>query len=415
MKVGKGIELLGMTGPASGRAQLNMRVPFAETLVVPELSAEVKTAMASFAATPRSLGMGGGEGINPGLTQGDVFPNEQTDYIYPKFRVLSAVLIPGYWIDFSVGAVLKESMPLLSEQTLYCDHIYWRTREWVGVVNTVVWDEKPDKAGAPGINSEMKVDWRKAPDIARGLLMKPPAVRAVSATVDFDWDASHPELMEKRIFWQSLGENIDGEIVRLKVTKITDYYEVSFVYKGANPGSNGHLPDDDEAELSAPGSDKLRFVDQRKPDDKLKLVGPPKEKNTVKLTDAQLKALGLEAQAKDGEVADSFVISTAESLAARAAAADGIVSAERAEVLRLATLSEGVGEDKKLPESLSQLIAGADASQLPGLKTLYAERAELKFPKTCQSCGSKNLAGRSSVEEQEIVENKPALQDTNLL
>ena len=394
-------------------AKMNLQVPFAASLVVPQLSAESLAAMASFTAGPHSLQMGESGGINPGLNQADVFPNEQTDYIFPKFRALSAVLIPGYWIDFSVGNVLRDSMPLLAEQTLYCDHVYWRTREWVGVVNQVTWDEKPDKAGAPGINTQMKVDWRKAPDIARGLLMKPPAVRAVSATVDFEWDASHPDLLEKRIFYQSLGENIDGQIVRLLVTKITDYYEVSFVYKGANPGSNGQLPadDEDENELSAPA------LGARAPAPARPILIKSKEKHTVKLTAAQKTALGITHEGED--VPDADVISTATSLAQRATSADAIVGAQRAEVLRLATLAEGVGEGdaRKLAPEVAGLIEKADASQLPALVTMYAAKAQAAFPLTCQKCGSKEVKGRSSMEDPPVVgqEQSAPVQTTNLL
>jgi hypothetical protein len=395
-------------------AKMNLQVPFAASLAVPPPSPEVLSAMASFAAGPRSLQVGDAGSINPGLTQADVFPNEQTDYIFPKFRALSAVLIPGYWIDFSVGSVLRDSMPLLAEQTLYCDHVYWRTREWVGVVNQVLWDEKPDKAGAPGINTQMKVDWRKAPDIARGLLMKPPAVRAVSATVDFDWDASHPDLLEKRIFYQSLGENIDGQIVRLLVTKITDYYEVSFVYKGANPGSNGQLPadDEDENEFSAPGLSHRGTETQRQP----LQIATTKEKHTVKLTAAQKTALGITHEGE--EVPDADVISTATSLAQRATSADAIVAAQRAEVLRLATLAEGVGEGdaRKLDPAIAGLIEKADVSQLPGLATMYGAKAQSAFPLTCQKCGSKEVKGRSSVEDPAVVEEKGApVRDSGLL
>ncbi len=388
-----------------GRASVNFSFPFGASYIAPQPSAAVLAAMASFSARAanrtESLQPGSADSINPGLTFNDVAPQE-TDYIFPKFRALSAVLIPGYFIDFSQGTVLKDSMPLLAEQTVYCDHVYWRTREWVGAVNQVAWDDKPDKAGAPGINTEMKVDWRKAPDIARGLLMKPPAVRAVSCTVDFEWDASHPELLEKRIFWMSLGEEVDGQIVRLIVTKILDYYEVSFVYKGANPGSNGLLPEEedaDEEEFSAGG--KPAKLSRGKAG--LSLI--EKETNKVKLTAEQKKRFGLEAHAGD-EVADAIVLAAVESsmatLETRANAATPVVDAERAEVLRLATLAEA-DKDGKLDAAVSDIVSKADASQLPGLKTFYAGRAEAKFTRTCQDCGSKNISSRSSVENAPTV------------
>ena len=384
-----------------GRASINLSIPFGASYVPPEPSPEVLSAMASFSAARQSLQPGAADSINPGLTFNDVKPQE-TDYIFPKFRALSAVLIPGYFIDFSKDNVLKDSLPLLAEQTLYCDHIYWRAREWVGAVNQVEWDAKPDKAGAPGINTEMKVDWRKSSDIARGLLMKAPVVKSVSCTVEFDWDASHPDLMEKRIFWQSLGEEVDGEIVRIVVTKITDYNEVSFVHKGANPGSNGLLPDGDEVddEFSA-GGEPAKL--SGKPASKLSLIS--KEKKTVKLNAEQKKRLGLEAHEGE-EVADTVVLTAVEtriaSFETRLASASAIVDAERAEVLRLATLAEG-DKDGKLSEALQGMLAKADAAQLPGLKQLYAEKAEAKLTKTCQKCGSHEIANRSSMEAPEVV------------
>jgi len=74
----------------------------------------------------------------------------------------------------------------------------------------------------------------------------------------------------------------------------------------------------------------------------------------------------------------------------------------------LATLAEG-DKEGKLSEVLSTMISKADASQLPGLKTLYIERAEAKFTKTCKKCGSTEFANRSSVEAADIVtaEAKP--------
>ena len=403
VKLKNGIEVREL-GP--GRASVNFSFRFGSSYVIPQPSAEVLAAMQSFSARAanktESLQPGSADSINPGLTFNDVAPQE-TDYIFPKFRALSAVLIPGYYIDFSQGTVLKDSMSLLEEQTLYCDHIYWRTREWVGVVNQVSWDDKADKAGAPGINTEMKVDWRKAPDIARGLLMKPPAVKAVSCTVDFEWEASHPDLLEKRIFWASLGENVDGQIVRLIVTKITDYYEVSFVYKGANPGSNGMLPDDGDEEEFATNGKPAKLEKPR-----LSLVD--KEKTKVKLTAEQKKKYGLESHTGE-EIDDAIVLRAVDAAIAsfetRLTSANAIVDAERAEVLRLATLAEG-DKEGKLDAALAGIIEKADASQLPGLKTLYASKAEAKLTKTCQSCGSTNVATRSSVEEAPVMTDKPA-------
>jgi hypothetical protein len=136
----------------------------------------------------------------------------------------------------------------------------------------------------------------------------------------------------------------------------------------------------------------------------------------VKLTAAQKTALGITHEGE--EVPDADVISTATSLAQRATSADAIVAAQRAEVLRLATLAEGVGEGdaRKLDPAIAGLIEKADVSQLPGLATMYGAKAQSAFPLTCQKCGSKEVKGRSSVEDPAVVEEKGApVRDSGLL
>jgi len=137
----------------------------------------------------------------------------------------------------------------------------------------------------------------------------------------------------------------------------------------------------------------------------------------VKLTAAQKTALGITHEGED--VPDADVISTATSLAQRATSADAIVGAQRAEVLRLATLAEGVGEGdaRKLAPEVAGLIEKADASQLPALVTMYAAKAQAAFPLTCQKCGSKEVKGRSSMEDPPVVgqEQSAPVQTTNLL
>jgi hypothetical protein len=365
-----------------------------------------------------------------GLTFDKVNPVD-ADFIYPQFRALSATVIPGYFLDFTKDGVLKAAVDLLKGQTVYTNHCYWRVENWIGAVNQSTWDAKGDKVGGvPGINVELKIDWKMNPKIARGLLMKPPAIHSVSATIGFEWDASHPDLLEQGIFFRNLGQDIDGDIVRIVVTKIEGCHEMSLVYQGANPESNEHLPwgDEDEngdEEMSAGDPENLiSFVKTSSalPDGRATARKPKgsqsqtaddadledKEKTKVKLTPEQKKALGLEAQTGD-EFEDSVVLTAVDSLTTRVASAETkstsaqtIIDAERVEIVRLATISEGViGDDKqvKLPDVLAEMIAKADASQLPGLKALYGQRVDAKFQPKCATCGSTEVSRRSSVEE----------------
>jgi hypothetical protein len=408
MKLGENI-IVNLTAK-SGRIRL--RMPFGASYEMPALSAETFAAMQkfSFASGAASLQPADGGEVNPSLTFDQVNPQD-ADYIYPKFRALDAALVEDYWIDFSAPGVVEKSVPLMMGRTIYSNHIYWKIENWIGAVSQSIWDPTGDKAnGKPGLNTVLKVDWKKAPMIARGLLMKPPAIDAVSATIDFVWDASHPDLLEQGIFWRNLGQNIDDQIVRIIVTEIRRFYELSLVYMGANEGSNGQLPDDpgedDPTGMSAPQ------LSAKQP---LQLV-KSKETKKVKLTTDQKTKLGLTAHQGE-EVDDAIVIAAAESFATRATAADGIVSAQRAEVLRLATIAEGTGEGdaRKLDPTIATLIEKADASQLPGLTTMYQKKVDELLPLTCDQ-GHKLTSRRSSVEDAPIVKTDAAhVPTTNLL
>jgi hypothetical protein len=54
------------------------------------------------------------------------------DYILVNFRAISKTLIDGYFLDFTVGDVLKESTPLLLGQTVYPNHDFMDISNWLG-------------------------------------------------------------------------------------------------------------------------------------------------------------------------------------------------------------------------------------------------------------------------------------------
>lgn len=401
LKIHNGLEILSLSKRI---ARASFVQQFGPSYSIKEPSAEVIAAMAARA----SLQAGASADIAAPPTAFDQVNPKDTDYIYPLFRALSAVLLQGIWLDFSKEGVLKAAVPLFQGQTVYTDHgrskMLWgrelSVNDWVGVISQALWDEKGESVGGtPGVNVEMKIDWTMNVKLARGLLMKPPAIHSTSCTILVNWDASHPELLEQRRFFDLLGEEVDGEIVRMVVVKVFEVWEQSLVFQGQDRGAK-QLPGEDEEELSALNAGQNDSTPAPVID-----LNSKKEKRTVKLTADQKTKFGLQTHEGD-DVPDAIVLSAVDSvvsgLQARATSADAIVNAQRAEVLRLATLAEGVGEGetRKLDPAVAGLIEKADASQLPGLITLYQEKAAKQFPLTCQH-GHPATLGRSSIEEPE--------------
>lgn len=416
-KIKNGFEVVSL---AAKRAALNLVTPFGSSFVVGGASA------APTGVVAMSLAQASEEALrNLSLQSGDaaqsidqVIPKD-SDFIYPLFRALSAAIIPGYWVDFSKEGVLKKAVPLFMGQTVYKNHGeptgYWGRQfdveKWLGSVSQAEWDAKGEKlGGVPGVNVEMKIDAISNPRIARGLLMKPPAIHSCSETVLFDYDYSHKELVEQERFWRMLGEEVDGEIVRFIVTEIVSLQELSLVFQGADQIAKQIPEDTDEDEYSEQRKGKQFAAPPARVTDRQK-------EHTVKLTAEQKKKLGLDAHEGE-EIGDAIVLTAVDALAARAISADTIVAASRAEVLRLATLAEGIGEGdaRKLEPAIAGLIEKADPSQLAGLETMYRAKAEAQFDRTCQKCGSKQVAARSSIENpEEAGKTDHPIQDSGLL
>jgi hypothetical protein len=151
------------------------------------------------------------------------------DYVIVPFRMLSAGIIPGHWVEFS-KEVLEKAVSLFNEVTIFPDH-YPSIREWIGVATNVRFT---DSKGVFGVDADFKIDALKNPDIIRGLQMNPPAIKHCSVGIHINWKPSH-EFKYGWEFRQLLGEEVNGSIVRMIVTEIVSVDEVSLVYKGADP------------------------------------------------------------------------------------------------------------------------------------------------------------------------------------
>lgn len=178
----------------------------------------------------------------------DILPKDE-DYIFVNFRALSKVVVQGHWLDWTGEGVLEEGVSMLEGATVYPNHRFWDINNWLGSVSQTSWDAKGEKfSGVPGINATYKIDALVNPVIARGLLMKPPAIHSTSLTVLFEFQYSHPDIAtdDRWKFFRLLGEEVDGKIVRLIVTKIHEIWEASLVYQGADRLAKQPKADEDD-------------------------------------------------------------------------------------------------------------------------------------------------------------------------
>lgn len=318
-------------------------------------------------------------------------------YVYPNFRALSQTHLVERGLDFSTPGVLEAAVPLLFGKTIYLNHEFTDVNEWVGVISKSSWDAAGEKSGGtPGIAVQCKVDAYLNYRIACGLMMRPPAINAMSLTVLFEFEYSHPEMaMENKWkFFENLGEEIDGQIVRLIVTKIVEIWEASFVYVGEDRLAKNHGDDAGEESFSADEAEPA--ADEPPPNSTA-------EEKTMKLTAEQKKSLGIEFDGE--EVPETELLKAAESLAGKLAkvdtvnmaeleakAADGekYVELQRAEVTRLAKLAElGADKDGELDAVIADDIKAASFDRLTKLTSFYQKKVADKFP----------AGGRSSEEE----------------
>jgi hypothetical protein len=395
-----------------GKAQFRMMLPFGgstqlalEETMREAILAEIRIAALEPGKETESLGIVSQMSGQPAPIQfntvEDLLPKE-TDYYYTDFRAISAAMAPCYGLDFSKPGVLEASVPMLTGQTVYKDHIFWSVDRWVGVVQQSSWDAKgADAGGVPGINARLKIDSKKDPWLVRGLAMEPPAIHSTSVTVPFEFDFSHPDLVEQGRFWSLLGEEVGGEIVRLIVTKILAYWELSLVWNGAQE-ENKQLP---ASEASDAG------LSANLAQDKDAGGGNPntQRSETVKLSEQMRKMLGLPDTVGE-DVPDAMLLPALTQLGERATVGDALLENARAECLRVATLAEG-GAEKQLPEPIAAMIKKATGAELSALTDMYTTRAASLFTQTCSKCGTQmSAAVRSSVEQNTDDPSTPSQQ-----
>ncbi|MEQ1644208.1 MAG: hypothetical protein ABL959_12245, partial [Pyrinomonadaceae bacterium] len=293
-KIYKGVEIMSLAegGGGANRGRVRLRAQLEPDAITPVDAAKLAERLkASGAASmwyqPKSQVKG--DNFNFERIE-DVLPTD-ADYIVVPFRAISAAFIGGHCLDFTGEGVLEAAVPLIYGQTVYPNHDFGDINNALGSIAASVWDPE-DKAGkgAPGVNVQYKIDALMNPRIARLLLMKPPGIHSTSLTLLFEFDFSHPQLVEEGRFWNLLGEEVEGTIVRMVVTKIVECWEGSLVFMGADRGAK-LIDESDEEETSFSATEAEPAA-----------IKPPnsnEEKTTMKLTKEQKLSLGIEFDGDD--------------------------------------------------------------------------------------------------------------------
>ncbi len=311
-------------------------------------------------------------------------------YVTPQFRALSQIHLANRGLDFTTPGVLEAAVPMLFGKTVYLNHDFSDVNDWVGVVSRAWWDAAGEASGGvPGINVETKVDAFLNYRIACGLMMTPPAINSMSLTVCFEFEYSHPEMaMESKWkFFDNLGEEIDGEIVRMIVTRITEIWEASFVFLGEDRLAKN---------LGKTGTDGAESFSAKA--EEAAGAPPPNsnEEKTMKLTSEQKQKLGIEFDGEEvpatqifqaaetladrhAELARSTEAQALAELTARAEAGDVLVEEKRKDTLRLARLADLGSETGSLNPVIEEMIAGADVAKLQQLHGYYGKKTAERF------------------------------------
>jgi hypothetical protein len=357
------------------------------------------------------------------------FDENDTTFFAP-FRALTATIIPDRGIDFSNAEMLKASTKMLNKQTVYTNH-NTDVGNWVGTVVKSWWDEASNIPA--GINVTLGINKKWNEKIIDGI--KEGAIHSVSVDVIFDYVKSHPNLDN---FWFHLGENIDGSIVRLIVTRISSYGEISLVWQGADiyakridmqaskepglgrdnktgeesmklsrkqvealgltPSDYGFKDGDEARDFDASGTESL-FRDAA-----VKLSSAIASTNALS---AALKLAGLNPESSE-------LSKDAEALKNRASAGDAHLSDLRADAIKFAKISEGIEKDGHLNEALEKAINNADAEDAKKFRDDYKKRADEKFPVKCEKCGGSFSRGSAQSGSKETEHDDIDPSDFNL-
>ena len=277
--------------------------------------------------------------------------------------------------------MLKAATGLFEGLTLYANH-YADVEKWKGLCQEPVWDDQNNPAG---INALLVVDRVVAPNLARGVETK--ALRSCSVTIWFEYEKSHPNL---DYYWSRLGEVVDGEVVRLIVTKITNAGEVSIVWEGEDPFAKA---------LGAPES----FSAPEQPGVPVHHTSTGGENMKISQKLAVLLALTVGAEideaALDAAVAGKIEALQTENTRLKADAELGkqLLADTRTQA---ETLYKALKGEAALERFITGVIQTADLATAKALCEEYESAVDKAAPLACPKCGEK-FSRQSSQPEPE--------------
>lgn len=358
---------------------------------------------------------------------------QDEDFLYVTYRALSASVLADRPIDFSNERVLRKGMDLLNKQAVYKDH-NTQVDNWVGIVEAVAWDKASEGIPA-GINADLKIDTIKDPMIARGISLG--ALHSASVTVSFQWEPSHPALMEEGKFFEKLGETIEDEMVRIVVTEIEKFWEISIVWQGADQYAKKVENNKEALTISGPVADNTKllvsefpaqslgaFLTKKETDYMEKLLKLLTDKFGVSITEENFEAevasqlLKAETQKEElkSQLKEEFsniemgLKKEIEELKAHLEKQKEDVENgkkylqdTRDEAIRLYKVSKGDAAQAK--DILMKTIESANLEVALAWKENFQQEVEAKFPNRCKKCSSTEVSRQSSVTPKEKDDN----------
>jgi hypothetical protein len=290
------------------------------------------------------------------------------EFFVKVFRNLSSTITPGRFFDFTEDGVLKKAVSMFDNLTIYANHNA-DVNNWKGYTQKAYWDEKNDP---PGVNSSFVFDKTVDAKLARGVEIG--ALKSASVTIWFKFRKSH----ELKWFYDHIGTEIDGSIVRLIVEEITRVGEVSIVYAGEDPYA------------------KALSTDNQEP---LKIAGEEME-----ITKDMLALLGLSDSASfesfESKLKEHFKVygelkEEVKSLKVSAEMGDKHLEETREAAVTLYKAQKG---ESFKQDYIDKVIKTADLETAKAFVSEFTETVEENAPLSCPKCGEK-MSRRSSTDE----------------
>ncbi|WP_061215760.1 hypothetical protein [Leptospira santarosai] len=334
-------------------------------------------------------------------------------YVEFDFRMLSKAFIECYVLDFTKDNVLKNATSLFIPK-IYKDHETF-VENSIGAALNPTWD---DTKNNEGVNGRFRFFKKFGSSIIERLETDPPLLDSCSVGIQFTFVKSHPQL--ENFYWH-LGEEIDGSIVRLVVTKILAVPEVSIVYAGADPNAKRLSLNHFEQTSSEPGEEqpkeenmKIKFKVFESLGVALETLGLEKQGDEVEISSEKFEVVLKQAGSKISSLESALSVyagltdlekfpagfdhkTNVAKLKELLEEPNRILEHHRSEVLKAYRLFVNGKADKTIEE----MIESADLKQLKALANHYGIKLNEKFPVRTDELGKPTRASGSSSELEE--------------